>query len=199
VGNLKPWAKGRSGNPGGRPRGFASAIRQVTGNGTALVAFGWKLVGNSKAPWSVRLEPAKWLADRGWGRVPQQAETGATGGLIVNIVRSGGPQPPKPVEGRREPAGPAAAPGDRPIALPAPAAESREALRDEWLRYLGEDERRIVEILIKAHPNALERDAVAEAVGFRRSTVDMYLGRLVSRHFVTSEGRSAVRAAPELF
>ena len=64
----RPWRKGESGNPGGRPKGFAALIRETTDNGKALVAFGWNLVGNVKAPWSVRLGRRNGSQTEGGGR-----------------------------------------------------------------------------------------------------------------------------------
>jgi hypothetical protein len=46
--NLKPWKPGESGNPGGRPKGFAARIKELTGGDDypriaeafAVIAFG---------------------------------------------------------------------------------------------------------------------------------------------------------------
>jgi hypothetical protein len=142
-------------------------------------------------PDAVQVAACTALLDRGLGRPVQAIQAEGVGNLVVVIHRN-------------QPAGPAEARGDRPMAPHAPVAalgggESREALRDEWLRHLGEDERCILEVLIKAHPNAVECDALSEATGFLRPTLDMYLNKLRGRHLVASEGPSAVRAAPELF
>jgi hypothetical protein len=77
--------------------------------------------------------------------------------------------------------------------------ESREVLRAAWLEHLQDEERCVLEVLVKAYPAAVERDAVAEAAGLPGAVLDRYLNRLRVRHLVTSEGRSAVRAAAELF
>jgi hypothetical protein len=184
VSNLTPWVKGESGNPGGRPAHLKELRDLARRHDAAAIRTLVQVMKHSKSD-QARVAAASQLLDRAYGKPVQAIQTDQVGALIVNIVSS---QPDGPAESR----------GDRRIALPAPAAESREALRDEWLRHLDEDERRIVEVLISAHPNALERDAVAELVGFRRATLDLYLGRLVSRHFVISEGLTTVRATPEL-
>ncbi len=73
----KGFAPGRSGNPGGRPRGFVPLIRQCTSDGEELVNFMLKIFHgdsiNKHAPkLKERIEAATWLADRGFGK-PVQA------------------------------------------------------------------------------------------------------------------------------
>ena len=67
-------------NPGGRPKGLAKAVREMVPEGD-LVRFFNEVRLNPKAPMRERLEAAKWLADRGYGRVVEtqvqiQAELG---------------------------------------------------------------------------------------------------------------------------
>jgi hypothetical protein len=145
-------------------------------------------------PDAVQVAACTAILDRGFGRPLQSLQTeGQVGNLIVNIIRN--PQPARPAEAR----------GDRPVPPHAPVAalgdgsEPGSTLLADWLEWLPEDERSILQILAKAYPDPVERDALSAAANFRRATLDMYLQRLVSRHLVTSEGRSAVRAAPELF
>lgn len=70
----KPFEKGKSGNPGGRPKGLASAVRQIpvdqTGvDGAILLSrFWWTLVGDDKADMGDRLRASRLLAERGWGK-----------------------------------------------------------------------------------------------------------------------------------
>jgi hypothetical protein len=111
----------------------------------------------------------------------------------------------KTLEAPPKPAGPAEARGHRLVATHAGLAalgdwsEPGNTLLADWLQWLPEDERCVLEVLAKAYPEAVERDPLAEATGYRRPTLDMYLQRLVSRHLVITEGSSAVRAAHELF
>jgi hypothetical protein len=66
----RPFLKGVSGNPGGRPRGFVQAIRDATADGNELVTFMLRVL-RGKVPGARlrdRLEAATWLADRGFGR-----------------------------------------------------------------------------------------------------------------------------------
>ena len=69
---------GQSGNPGGRPRGLAAAARAVVGDdGRELVAFfaailrgDGKALGVRQVALTARMDAARWLADRAFGRAP---------------------------------------------------------------------------------------------------------------------------------
>jgi hypothetical protein len=74
-----------------------------------------------------------------------------------------------------------------------------DALRGYWLQRLPEGERKILAVLVKLFPRAVERGAIDEATGYRRSTRDRYIQYLQARKLVVSESRGAVRAAAELF
>jgi hypothetical protein len=61
---------GRSGNPGGRPRGLARSVRELVGDdGLAIVEFWLSVMNDTSAKTSDRLKPSQLIADRGWGRV----------------------------------------------------------------------------------------------------------------------------------
>jgi hypothetical protein len=73
----KPFARGTSGNPGGRPKGLRQAIRQATGNGEDLVELMTRVMAGQPLRLAGRLyrpslhdslAAASWLADRGYGR-----------------------------------------------------------------------------------------------------------------------------------
>jgi hypothetical protein len=60
---------GQSGNPGGRPRGLARRVRELVGDdGDEIVRFMFETVTNSNARMADRIEAARWLGDRGFGR-----------------------------------------------------------------------------------------------------------------------------------
>ena len=73
------------------------------------------------------------------------------------------------------------------------------ALRDYWMDRLPGGEREVFRVVVDAHPGAVDREAVSDATGYKRSTRDAYLQRLTTRKLVTANGRGAVRAADGLF
>lgn len=69
--NLRPFPKGVSGNPGGRPKGLAKATRELVGeDGTKLACFWLDIVEDDGAKTADRLEASRLLAERGWGKAP---------------------------------------------------------------------------------------------------------------------------------
>lgn len=65
---------GASGNPTGRPRGFAAIIREETREGAELVAYMLTVLRAPKQPTALRMAAAQWLADRGFGRAVSVVE-----------------------------------------------------------------------------------------------------------------------------
>jgi hypothetical protein len=66
---------GQSGNPGGRPKGLARRVRELVGeNGELILEFMVEVLGDKAARTADRLEAAKWLADRGFGKAVQAVE-----------------------------------------------------------------------------------------------------------------------------
>src|SRR6266851_6724092 len=79
LANLKPWKKGVSANPGGRPLGIHEEIRQLTGNGKDITRILTECM-LGKMPGAKardRLDAARYLADRLWGK-PLEASIVAT-------------------------------------------------------------------------------------------------------------------------
>jgi Family of unknown function (DUF5681) len=64
----KGFRPGRSGNPGGRPKGFVGAIRKQTRDGAELVTFFVSIFRDPKVKVADRMAAATWLADRAFGR-----------------------------------------------------------------------------------------------------------------------------------
>lgn len=73
------------------------------------------------------------------------------------------------------------------------------ALQEHLMRTLPEGEKKILAILIEAHPNAVERDILSDQTGYQRSSRDAYLQRLSARELVVQEGRGMVKASDNLF
>lgn len=74
---LIPYKPGESGNPAGRPKGwagFAARVRDATRDGVDMIEFMRKVLkGTSKPRPTLRdkIEAIKWLADRGFGKPVQ--------------------------------------------------------------------------------------------------------------------------------
>lgn len=72
----KGFMPGQSGNPGGRPRGLQRRVRDEFGNdGDGLVAFLAGVVTDADAKTTDRLEAARILLERGWGKAPIAVDT----------------------------------------------------------------------------------------------------------------------------
>ena len=69
LGNLKPWRKGQSGNPAGRPRGIASTVRAAT-DPESLVGVLLDVAQDARAKPSERIAAVRELLDRGYGKAP---------------------------------------------------------------------------------------------------------------------------------
>lgn len=92
----RPWNKGQSGNPGGRPKGLGESVRKLVGNDgekliQALLAIAVGKAEDRKKLFGAgvrvslrdRLEAIKQLCDRGWGKPIQSIEhSGPDGGPI---------------------------------------------------------------------------------------------------------------------
>lgn len=88
--------------------------------------------------------------------------------------------------------GEAALPGDYE---PLPTGS---ALREYWLARLPEGERRVLEVLIAAYPDAVDRTVIDEKTGYKRSSRDAYLQRMKAKRLWDAVG-GEVRAAEMLF
>ena len=69
--NLKPFQKGQSGNPSGRPKGIAPAVRKAFKDSPVeLVEVLRQIANDVAAKDSDRIAAARELLDRGWGKSP---------------------------------------------------------------------------------------------------------------------------------
>jgi hypothetical protein len=71
-------------------------------------------------------------------------------------------------------------------------------LRDYWLARLPEGEKKVLEVLIGAYPNSVDRESIDGATGYKRSSRDAYLARMKQKRIVVSQG-SQVAASETLF
>lgn len=71
-------------------------------------------------------------------------------------------------------------------------------LQEYWLDRLSGGEEAILRVLIRAYPSAVDRDAISEETGYKRSSRDTYIQRLSARKLVTST-REGVTASDTLF
>lgn len=83
-----------------------------------------------------------------------------------------------------------------PDAEPLPTGQ---ALQDYWLSRLPQGERSVMEQLIHNYPQAVDRETLTEATGYKRSTRDAYLQRLSAKELVEESGRGMVKASATLF
>lgn len=83
-----------------------------------------------------------------------------------------------------------------PDASPLPTGEE---LQDFWRSKLPAGELVIFEELLNSYPEPIDRDALTERTGFKRSTRDAYLARMRAKQIVIEPSRGQVRAADELF
>ena len=67
-GNLKPFKKGQSGNPGGRPKEVAEVKALARAHTTTAIETLVKIAESDKATDAARVSACTALLDRGWGK-----------------------------------------------------------------------------------------------------------------------------------
>lgn len=74
-----------------------------------------------------------------------------------------------------------------------------DELLEFWFARLPEGERKILDALCEAYPDAVGRNQLDDVTGYKRSSRDTYIQRLRSRRLVEDAGRGEVRASGTLF
>lgn len=74
-----------------------------------------------------------------------------------------------------------------------------DALQDYHRSRLPVGELAVLNILIEAYPEAVDRDVISERTGYQRSSRDAYLQRLRAKELITEPRRGLVCASKELF
>ena len=78
---------GVSGNPGGRPKGLTRRVRELVGDdGEAIAAFMYEVMADDAARTGDRLEAARWLGDRGFGRAVQALDIDVSPHPAIDIT-----------------------------------------------------------------------------------------------------------------
>ena len=79
--------------------------------------------------------------------------------------------------------------------LPLPVGEEP---RNYWMARLPGGEKKLLEILVAAYPDGVERNNLDDAAGYKRSSRDTFIHRLRNRQLIEVHG-TAVRASERLF
>lgn len=81
----RPFRKGQSGNPGGRPKVIGEIRDLARAHTTAAIGTLIEIMRNTKSPAAARISAARELLDRGWGR-PQQDVNVDTGPTLEELI-----------------------------------------------------------------------------------------------------------------
>ena len=68
-----------------------------------------------------------------------------------------------------------------------------------WMAKLPEGESKILELLVRNGGQPMERSAIDDATGYKRSSRDAYISRMMAKRLVETPERNVVRASRELF
>ena len=79
---------GQSGNPGGRPKGLSRRVRELVGDdGHEIAKYMFSVLSDETQRTADRMEAAKWLADRGFGRTVLALDVGVNQVTMEDLFR----------------------------------------------------------------------------------------------------------------
>jgi hypothetical protein len=79
------FAKGQSGNPGGRPKALVEVLEAARAHTPAALATLARIAGDATAPPAAQVAAANALLDRAWGR-PTQPVEGSGGVTLLDLI-----------------------------------------------------------------------------------------------------------------
>jgi hypothetical protein len=83
----RPFPRGTSGNPSGRPRGLTRRVRELVGDGEAIIQFLIDTMNDPTVRRRDRLDAARMLFDRGWGRPLQAVDLSVNQVTLEDLFR----------------------------------------------------------------------------------------------------------------
>jgi hypothetical protein len=83
-----PFAKGQSGNPGGRPKALVEVQEAARSHTLTALATLARIADDKTAPPAAQVAAANALLDRAWGRPSQPVEASGTMSLLDLIIAS---------------------------------------------------------------------------------------------------------------
>jgi len=72
-------------------------------------------------------------------------------------------------------------------------------LQEIWRHRLPEGERKIMELCIEQYPEGITRDEISNLTGYKRSTRDTYIQRMLAKMVIQTQSRGRIMASENLF
>lgn len=95
LANLKPWAKGQTGNPSGTPKATIEARALARAHSALAIQTLVECCKSKKAPWAARVNAAQALLNRAFGMPKQEVDVNARLTLESLVLKSlGEPETP---------------------------------------------------------------------------------------------------------